>query len=100
MDVDEIIAYNLKAKNEFLKKHGVKMTNKNKFVPIMKILPDFYVVKNNQKITKYEAVSNLYSCPKCHKKRTKPEEMQTRGLDEASSTRLECVECGNIWTIK
>tara|TARA_B110000879_G_C11118181_1_gene490501 strand:+ start:157 stop:636 length:480 start_codon:yes stop_codon:yes gene_type:complete len=51
------------------------------------------VKKNNKKTT------SAYKCSKCGEKKTLVEEKQTRAGDEPPTVFVECVVCGNKWTV-
>jgi DNA-directed RNA polymerase subunit M/transcription elongation factor TFIIS len=41
--------------------------------------------------------TDIYECFKCHKRRCTIEIIQTRSADEAATTFVNCVVCGNHW---
>lgn len=43
------------------------------------------------------AMTDIYTCGKCKKKRCTFYEMQTRSADEPMSTFVRCLNCGNRW---
>lgn len=49
---------------------------------------------------KYNVAStDIYKCRKCHKRRCKITQLQTRSLDEPISTFVTCLECYNAFVI-
>jgi DNA-directed RNA polymerase subunit M/transcription elongation factor TFIIS len=42
--------------------------------------------------------TDIYECFRCHKRRCTIEIIQTRSADEAATTFVNCVVCGNHWT--
>lgn len=53
-------------------------------------------LRRNQKIE--HKTSSRYQCGKCKARKTRIEERQTRSLDEAATTFITCINCGNQWT--
>ena len=47
-----------------------------------------------EEISKEEGV---YTCPKCHNKKTTQQELQTRSADEPMTIFITCQVCGNRW---
>ena len=46
---------------------------------------------------KPEANSDQFKCGRCKSRKTSYYELQTRGADEAMTTFIQCLECGNRW---
>lgn len=53
-------------------------------------------LRRNQKIK--HKTSSRYKCGKCGDRKTRIEERQTRSFDEAATTFITCLNCGNEWT--
>lgn len=44
-----------------------------------------------------QAETDQFKCGKCHQRRTKYYQMQTRSADEPMTTYVTCINCGNRW---
>ena len=44
-----------------------------------------------------ESATDMFSCPRCHKRKTIYCEVQTRSSDEPMTTFITCLECGKKW---
>jgi DNA-directed RNA polymerase subunit M/transcription elongation factor TFIIS len=44
-----------------------------------------------------ECASDLFECPRCHKRKTIYCEVQTRSSDEPMTKFITCIECGKKW---
>ena len=52
---------------------------------------------NAQAASETGAETDMFKCGKCHKRRTRFHQMQTRSADEPMTTFVTCLECGNKW---
>ena len=41
--------------------------------------------------------TTMFECARCHKNETTYYQLQTRSADEAMTTFIECINCGNKW---
>ena len=48
-------------------------------------------------MTKSEARTNKFKCPRCRKKETTYYELQTRSADEPMTVFITCLNCGKRW---
>jgi transcription elongation factor S-II len=50
------------------------------------------------KLTSYSGMkTTMFECGRCHKNETTYYQLQTRSADEAMTTFIECINCGNKW---
>lgn len=54
-------------------------------------------LKNAQTAKDNSAETDQFKCGKCHQRRTKYYQMQTRSADEPMTTFVTCINCGNRW---
>ena len=46
-----------------------------------------------------ECASDLFECPRCHKRKTIYLQIQIRSADEGFTNFITCVNCGNKWQV-
>ena len=54
-------------------------------------------IELRKKIKIEKNMSGFNTCSKCHSKRTTIEIVQTRALDEGTTKKITCEDCGNRW---
>ena len=70
-----------------------------------KLFPEIWsdIIDEKTKIEKMlkdsleESATDLFKCPRCHKRKTIYCEVQTRSSDEPMTTFITCLECGKKW---
>ena len=75
------------------------------FIDTFKLFPEKWsdIIDEKMKIEKLlkeslqESASDLFKCPRCHKRKTIHCEVQTRSSDEPMTTFITCLECGKKW---
>ena len=99
--------------NEFIKnEYLIKKIKENEidpyelaFIDTFKLFPEKWadIIDEKMKIEKLlkeslqESASDLFKCPRCHKRKTIHCEVQTRSSDEPMTTFITCLECGKKW---
>ena len=99
--------------NEFIKNdYLIKKIKSNEidpynlaFIDTYKLFPEKWadIIDEKMKIEKLlkeslqESASDLFKCPRCHKRKTIHCEVQTRSSDEPMTTFITCLECGKKW---
>jgi transcription elongation factor S-II len=86
--------------NEFLPHDIPFMKPENLFPERWKDTIDLHMKKfENAYENKVVAMTDMFKCGKCHKRKTTYYEMQTRSADEPMTLMIRCVNCGNSWKI-
>ena len=75
------------------------------FMDTYKLFPEMWavIIDEKTKIEKMlkdsleESATDLFKCPRCHKRKTIYCEVQTRSSDEPMTTFITCLECGKKW---
>ena len=60
-------------------------------------LDAYHKIEKNLYEKRKDNVVGIYKCGKCKKNECTFYQLQTRGADEATTTFIECVNCGNKW---
>ena len=60
-------------------------------------LETYQKIEKNLFEKRKDNVVNIYRCGKCKKNECTFYQLQTRGADEATTTFVECINCGNKW---
>lgn len=75
------------------------------FLDTYKLFPEIWndIIEEKTKIEKIlkdslkESATDMFECPKCHKRKTIYCEVQTRSSDEPMTKFITCLECGCKW---
>lgn len=75
------------------------------FMDTYKLFPERWIEIMEEKVKKekmikdsiQECASDLFECPRCHKRKTIYCEVQTRSSDEPMTKFITCIECGKRW---
>lgn len=75
------------------------------FIDTYKLFPERWIEIMEEKVKKekmikdsiIECASDLFECPRCHKRKTIYCEVQTRSSDEPMTKFITCLECGKRW---
>ena len=75
------------------------------FIDTYKLFPERWIEIIEEKVKKakmikdsiQECASDLFECPRCHKRKTIYCEVQTRSSDEPMTKFITCIECGKRW---
>ena len=54
---------------------------------------------NAQAAKDTQAETDQFKCSRCHKRKCKYYQMQTRSADEPMTTFVSCLNCGNRWRV-
>ncbi len=90
---EEVRAKRLKARDLGALSHPEMAPDMWKPVIENKIMRD----KRNQDILVEATATDQFECHRCHKRRCSHYQLQTRSADEAMTTFVNCLECGNHW---
>ena len=75
------------------------------FLDTYKLFPEIWteIIEEKAKIAKIlkeslkETATDIFECPRCHKRKTIYCEVQTRSSDEPMTKFITCLECGCKW---
>ena len=75
------------------------------FLETYKLYPELWtdIIEEKAKIEKLlkdtliESASDMFECPRCHKRKTIYCEVQTRSSDEPMTKFITCLSCGCKW---
>ena len=75
------------------------------FIDTYKLCPEIWteIIEEKAKLAKVlkdtlkESATDMFKCPRCHKRKTIYCEVQTRSADEPMTKFITCLECGCKW---